>query len=60
MQFKELIKYGAVGLVVIIVLNLMGYNAGILIGGTIEWSTRYILPWIALYWFVQFVKTKTE
>ncbi|MFB4169444.1 hypothetical protein [Virgibacillus sp. JSM 102003] len=23
-----------------------------------EWVTRYILPWIALYWFIEFVKNK--
>lgn len=23
-----------------------------------EWVTRYILPWIALYWFIRYVKGK--
>ncbi|WP_153801916.1 hypothetical protein [Filobacillus milosensis] len=22
----------------------------------LEWSTTYILPWIALYWFIRLVK----
>lgn len=24
----------------------------------IEWSTKFILPWIALYWFIRFVKSR--
>ncbi|MFC4559003.1 hypothetical protein ACFO3D_12445 [Virgibacillus kekensis] len=27
---------------------------------TLEWVTTYILPWIALYWFIQFVKAYKE
>jgi len=53
--------YGTVGLVVVfMVLNFTGYNAFYYISGSIEWTTRYVLPWIALYWFVQFVKLKKE
>lgn len=53
--------YGTIGLVIVFfILNLIGYNAYYFIGGSIEWATRYVLPWIALYWFVQFVKTKRE
>ncbi|MUV38954.1 hypothetical protein JNUCC1_02826 [Lentibacillus sp. JNUCC-1] len=48
--------YGTVGLVVIIiVLNLLMYDAFYVITNTIEWLIQYVLPWIALYWFVQFV-----
>ncbi len=50
--------YGTIGLVVIfIVLNLLNYDGFNIIIGFFEWITRYILPWIALYWFIQFVKS---
>lgn len=47
--------YGSIGLVLLFfVLNFLNYDAFVFI----EWATRYLLPWIALYWFVQFVKSK--
>lgn len=50
--------YGAIGLVVIfIVLNILNYDGFNIIIGSFEWVTRYILPWIALYWFIQLVKS---
>lgn len=50
--------YGAVGLAVVYVfLSAISDNAFTLLVGIIEWSTLFILPWIALYWFIQFVKT---
>ncbi|GEL78372.1 hypothetical protein TMU01_26070 [Tenuibacillus multivorans] len=49
--------YGTIGLVIIfIVLNLLNYDGFNIIIVSFEWVTRYILPWIALYWFIQFVK----
>lgn len=53
--------YGSMGLVLLFfVLNLLNYDGfGIMIR-TFEWATRYILPWIALYWFIQFVKIKSD
>ncbi len=51
--------YGTVGLVLLfLVLNFLNYDAFSFVVGFIEWATRYLLPWIALYWFVQFVKSK--
>ncbi|QOY38104.1 hypothetical protein AWH56_011515 [Anaerobacillus isosaccharinicus] len=53
--------YATISLVILLfVLNLLNYDAFYFIGGSIEWATRYVLPWIALYWFVKFVKTKKE
>ncbi len=53
--------YGTVGLVLIfIVLNMFNYDGVTIIIGFVEWVTRYILPWIALYWFIRFVKSKKE
>ncbi len=49
--------YGTIGLVLIfIVLNLLNYDGIAIIINFFEWVTRYILPWVALYWFIQFVK----
>ncbi|ADU29211.1 hypothetical protein [Evansella cellulosilytica] len=51
--------YGTVGVLVIFIgLNSFGFNSFVILMDTIEWSTRYILPWIALYWFIQYVKRK--
>ena len=51
--------YGTIALVLLfLVLNFLNYDAFVYIVGFIEWATRYLLPWIALYWFVQFVKIK--
>lgn len=53
--------YGTVGLVLIfIVLTIFNYDGFTIIIGLVEWITRYILPWIALYWFIRFVKSKKE
>ncbi|WP_163536188.1 hypothetical protein [Gracilibacillus sp. YIM 98692] len=49
--------YGTIGLVVIfIVLNFLNYDGFDIMIHLFEWITRYILPWIALFWFIQFVK----
>ncbi|MBM7572379.1 hypothetical protein JOC48_002882 [Aquibacillus albus] len=56
--FMKYSLYGAIGLVVIfIVLNILNYDGFNIIIGSFEWVTRYILPWIALYWFIQLVKS---
>ncbi|MFA9557625.1 hypothetical protein ACERII_09995 [Evansella sp. AB-rgal1] len=54
--------YFGVGLVVLFVIfisfDYIGYNAFGILVPLIEWGTKFILPWIALYWFIQFVKNK--
>ncbi|WP_183041272.1 hypothetical protein [Salipaludibacillus neizhouensis] len=53
--------YGTLGLLVVsFVMDSMGYRPSYYIFGLIEWTTRYVLPWIGLYWFIQFVKSKKE
>ncbi|GGK08249.1 hypothetical protein GCM10007063_33300 [Lentibacillus kapialis] len=50
--------YGVIGVVLIFfILTLLGYNVFYIIAA-FEWVTRYIFPWIALYWFIQFVKNQ--
>lgn len=51
--------YGSIGLVLIfIVSNFLNYDVFSFVVGFIEWATRFVLPWIALFWFIQFVKSK--
>ncbi|SDQ82268.1 hypothetical protein SAMN05216232_2162 [Virgibacillus subterraneus] len=51
--------YGTISLVVIfIVLTSLNYNGFGIIVSLFEWTTRFILPWIALYWFIHLVKSK--
>lgn len=49
-----------IGIVVLfalwILLPLMGINSSILIPNVIEWATKFILPWILLYWIIRFIK----
>ncbi|OIJ18885.1 hypothetical protein BKP45_15255 [Anaerobacillus alkalidiazotrophicus] len=53
-------KYLLYGIVIIVsvifILNSIDINGLSIIITLIEWATRFILPWITLYWFVQFIK----
>ncbi|WP_245831856.1 hypothetical protein [Oceanobacillus senegalensis] len=37
-------------------LPRFGINASFVIANAIEWSTKFILPWVALYWGIRLVK----
>ena len=59
------VLYGTVTVVVFfITFGATQYSSGYGTSGfeniiyLIEWATRFILPWIALYWFIKFVKVK--
>ncbi|WP_161568157.1 hypothetical protein [Anaerobacillus alkaliphilus] len=53
--------YGTVGLLLIfILLTILNYDGFAIIKGFVEWATRNILPWIALYWFIRFVTSNKE
>lgn len=41
-----------------VVFDLANINASYIIPNIVEWSTKFILPWIFLYWFIRLVKTK--
>ncbi|WP_245937522.1 hypothetical protein [Saliterribacillus persicus] len=43
-----------------LILNLANINTSYVIPTLIEWSTKFILPWIFLYWFVRLVKTREK
>ncbi|TWI58011.1 hypothetical protein [Halalkalibacter nanhaiisediminis] len=38
------------------VLPFFGINTSYIIPYVIEWSTKFILPWLVLYWLVRLVK----
>ena len=41
-----------------IIIDLAYISASYVIPNLVEWSTKFILPWIFLYWFTRLVKTK--
>lgn len=55
----NMIVYGSISLVILFFIYISAQAGGIdefiLF---IEWSTKYILPWIALFWFIKLVKNK--
>lgn len=50
-----------IGIIVLIVLwltlSLININVSAVIPNAIEWATKFILPWILLYWIIRFVKS---
>ncbi|GIP32230.1 hypothetical protein [Paenibacillus sp. J2TS4] len=42
------------GLIAVASLVAAGWNTDI--AAIAEWATKYLLPWIALYWFIRMVK----
>ncbi len=37
-------------------LPFIGINAPSVLPNLIEWATKFILPWIVLYWIIRLVK----
>ena len=37
-------------------LDFLGISVSFLVPGLIEWATKFILPWVLLYWFVRLIK----
>ncbi len=51
--------YGTIALVLVfIILNSLHYDGVGIFVSLIEWTTRFILPWVALYWFIRYVKDR--
>lgn len=44
-------------LVLWFVLEWIGVNTFVVIPYFIEWATKFILPWIVLYWLVRLIKS---
>ncbi|MET3322360.1 UNVERIFIED_ORG: hypothetical protein ABIC97_005496 [Peribacillus simplex] len=53
---KNLIISIIVLLVLWLVLPLFNINSSYLIPNVIEWATKFILPWIVLYWFIRLIR----
>ena len=56
---NKLLFYSVLGFVFLFVLVMTGINTGSLglfVIHLIQWTTLYILPWIFLYYFIQFVR----
>jgi len=39
------------------VLDFVGVNITYVVPILIEWATKFILPWILLYWFIRLIKS---
>ncbi|MDQ0884808.1 hypothetical protein ABIE66_004817 [Peribacillus sp. B2I2] len=53
---KNLIIGIIVLLVLWLILPLFNINSSYLIPNVIEWATKFILPWIVLYWIIRLTK----
>ncbi|MFE4430397.1 hypothetical protein ACFRH9_25745 [Peribacillus butanolivorans] len=53
---KKLIIGIIVLLVLWLILPLFNINSTYLIPNVIEWATKFILPWIVLYWFIRLIR----
>ncbi|WP_342604180.1 hypothetical protein [Peribacillus sp. FSL E2-0159] len=40
----------------LLILPLFNINSSYLIPNVIEWATKFILPWIVLYWIIRLIK----
>ncbi|ALX50319.1 hypothetical protein [Lentibacillus amyloliquefaciens] len=38
-------------------LDFIGVNASYLVPKLIEWATKFIFPWVVLYWFIRLTKS---
>ncbi|MDV2685648.1 hypothetical protein RYX56_14885 [Alkalihalophilus lindianensis] len=59
LDLNALGKYSIIGfssiIVVFFLLQSFGYNFFIVFS-FIEWSTKFVLPWIVLYWLIRAIK----
>ena len=54
---KYSINFAAIILIFLLVLRVIGFYFQLsVIFSVIEWATKFILPWIALYWLVRAIK----
>jgi len=53
----KILVIGFIALLAIwIILYLYGINSSYFIPNVIEWATKFILPWIMLYWLIRLIK----
>ncbi|KGP71933.1 hypothetical protein [Pontibacillus yanchengensis] len=57
-----MVKKITIGIVILIVvffiLAVIGVNLSVFLPIAIQWATKFVLPWIFLYWFIRYVKAK--
>lgn len=53
---KNMIVAITIFLVILIILPFFDVNAHYLLTNTVEWFTKFVLPWIMLYWIIRLVK----
>ncbi|MFD2926281.1 hypothetical protein [Halobacillus naozhouensis] len=39
------------------VLDFIGVNISYVVPNLMEWATKFILPWIVLYWLIRLIKS---
>ncbi|MBD7969093.1 hypothetical protein [Paenibacillus gallinarum] len=60
--FKQMLYIGVaiiIAFVLVSLLSAIGFNVFVItlnLSTAIQWTTSYILPWIFLYYFIQFVR----
>lgn len=55
-KLKKLIIAILVLFALSLILPSFGVNTSFIISNLIEWSTKFILPWIILYWIIRLVR----
>lgn len=54
-KIKYYLNIAAIVSVFLTVLHFIGYEFYIIFN-LIEWATKFVLPWVALYWLVKAIK----
>jgi hypothetical protein len=52
---KDLLSAFIIIIVLLLLLPFLGLNTNIVFR-MVEWSTKFILPWLGLFWLVKMVK----
>lgn len=56
---KDLLSIVFVLIAIVLLLILLGVNVSSIFG-IVEWNTKFILPWLGLFWLVKMVKALDE
>ncbi|WP_226666271.1 hypothetical protein [Metabacillus litoralis] len=52
---KDYVQLAAILFILLTILHFMGFELYITFR-LIEWATKFVLPWVALYWLVRLIK----
>lgn len=60
-QINESVANAIITIVILLALwfalDLVGVETSYVVPKIIEWATKFILPWIVLYWFIRLIKS---